>query len=631
MNLKEEKTNGKDTNKFSEILTLIPLPSALTDGEGNILTANELFKNEFELTAAPFGNLDDFLMLKEGKGKVADLIARNSKDAPNYAKAFYKKADEGKYFKLNWSLLGEGKFIVTLTDVTAEESKERLFKCVLDNVDIVIFSMKPQGTEFDFISGAAKKILGFEIKDLLSHKFSFLRSIQKREYPKLRKFLRDLANGLPSIIEYGIVDKQGQIRYVRHSATPIARGNKIVRIVGAIVDVTHEAKLREKLKYSEEKFNLLMETAEDFIFTLDARGNFLMVSKNGAKALGFTADNLIGKHLFDFIKEEEKPGVAAAIQKILSSDEVVKFEATLVDNFSRDMNFEFLAKSIKSFGEVTGMVAIGRDITERLVKEKELRELNERLRQANRILSIERDRAKEKITLLEELNKLKNEFISNVSHEFRTPLASIVGFAEAIASDPEMSREMINEFNAVIYEEGKRLAKLIDDLLDFSKLDEGDEPIEKEDFELANFLNEALESVKEFAEKKKVLLQKEIPEVEALIHGDRKRLFNALTHILNNAVKFTDEGGRVTLILNNFLKEVEIIVSDTGVGIPPEDIPNLFEKFAKVNRPGAQQPGAGMGLALAKKIIDLHKGWISVRSQLNEGSTFIIRLPKKIS
>lgn len=99
---------------------------------------------------------------------------------------------------------------------------------------------------------------------------------------------------------------------------------------------------------------------------------------------------------------------------------------------------------------------------------------------------------------------------------------------------------------------------------------------------------------------------------------------------MSNAVKFTNKGGRISLLARDFLKEVEIIVSDTGIGIPKEDIPKLFQKFSKVGRTGTQIPGAGFGLAAVKQIIDLHGGLVKVKSELDKGSTFIIKLPKKI-
>ncbi len=500
----------------------------------------------------------------------------------------------------------------------------------LENVDLIIYSTPPDKFEFNLLSSSVKKLFGYDAESVRDSKITLFRRIFKEDYPKFRKFVKNLSEGNSCTIEYRITDNFGSPRFIRHSGIPIIKNGKIVRVVGSIIDLTAESNLRDELKSSEERFRLLIETADDLIFTLDKAGNFLMVNHNGALALGFGLSEMLGRHFLEFVKEESKPDVAVAFQKILNTSEAVKFEARLLDNFGKEMIFDIVARSVKGENGVEGMLAIGRDFTKRRKDELKLKELNNKLIEANRLVSIERDRAKEQITVLEEIDKLKNDFISNVSHELRTPLASIVGFAEAISSDPEMPRDMINEFNEIIFTEGRRLAKLINDILDFSKLDIEGKALEKSDFNLLDLLRDLVKNNLEAAESKGVIFTSEIPEAMVPIYADKERISNALGHILSNAVKFTDKDGRVTLLVNDFLKDVEIIISDTGVGIPKEDIPKLFEKFSKVNRPGAQAPGAGLGLAAAKKIIDLHNGLIRVKSEVNKGTTFIVRLPKKV-
>ncbi len=499
----------------------------------------------------------------------------------------------------------------------------------IQHLDVVIYATRPDRFELNVLSGTVKELFGYDPEELNQKKFTLIKRIQREDFPKLRKFIRAISRGENCTIEYKIHDNNNQLKHVRHSGIPIKEGNEVIKVVGTIVDITREAKLREELKNSEEKFRLLIETANDLIFTLDKLGNFLMVNKNGALALGYGLNEMIGKHFLEFVSEESKSEVAVAFQKILSSSEPVAFEAHLIDNFGKEMIFEILARSV---GEesLEGMLAIGRDVTKRRKDELKLKELNNKLIEANRIISIERDRAKEQITVLEELNKLKNDFISNVSHELRTPLASIVGFAEAISSDSEMPREMINEFNEIIYTEGKRLAKLINDILDFSKLDVEGEPLEKSEFNLLDLVRDLIKNHLKAAEDKGITFTAEIPEALIPVFADKERIANAIGNIITNAIKFTDKGGRVTIIINDFLKDVEIIISDTGIGIPKEAMPKLFEKFTKVDRPGAQVPGAGLGLAAAKKIIDLHNGLIRVKSEVNKGTTFIVRLPKKV-
>ena len=277
------------------------------------------------------------------------------------------------------------------------------------------------------------------------------------------------------------------------------------------------------------------------------------------------------------------------------------------------------------------MLAIGRDITNRKKYEVKIKELHTKLEQANRLVSIERDRAKQQITILEEINRLKNEFVSNVSHELRTPLASIVGFAETLSSDEDLPRELINEFSNIILTEGKRLAKFIEDILDFSELESGVSDLKKDDFDLIKILNELLSTLKSQITEKKIILTTEIPEAEIIIFADEEKLIKAFSVIIENAVNVTNSGGRIKIIVQDFLKEVEVIISDTSAGIAEKDLESLFDSYHPGSLSDTGISTVGMGLSLVKQIFDHHKGLVQVKSEINQGTTFIIRLPKKIN
>ena len=127
---------------------------------------------------------------------------------------------------------------------------------------------------------------------------------------------------------------------------------------------------------------------------------------------------------------------------------------------------------------------------------------------------------------------------------------------------------------------------------------------------------------------KKLILTLEAPYNEIIIEVDEERLLQAMDSLLENSIKFTNEGGRIKVILNNLYREVEIVISDTGIGIPEKDIPFLFQKFYRVNRPDSEISGAGMGLVFVKQIVDLHRGLINIRSDTNKGTSVMIKLLK---
>ena len=499
----------------------------------------------------------------------------------------------------------------------------------LNTINAVLYSTNAAGSEYNYITEAARTLFGFSPEEIYKNKFHVLRSILPEHFRDFKEFIKKLRKGEEQVIEYRMKDRFGKEHWVRHSGSPIFRNNKIVRIVGIIHDITEEKKTQLRLEHSEERFRILIDTADDLIFVLDGFGYFSMVNKNGANALGYTPDEMIGKHFLEFISKEDETKIAESFSKILSSKNVTTFEANFLDRFDKEVTFEIGSKPMISEGEVSGMLSIGRNISNRKLNEQKIRELNAKLIEANRIISIERERGRHKITVLEELNKLKSEFISNVSHELRTPLASIVGFAETILYENDLPKETVHEFSEIILTEGKRLAKLINDLLDFSKLESGEEELNKISLNLVELMNTVLKNFENQIGEKNLVISKEYSPKEVILNADKERLTKVFVNLLANAIKFTNTGGRISIIIQEFGKEIEIAITDTGVGIPEKDLTNLFQKFNKVQRATTQIGGTGFGLVTVKQIVDLHKGFIKVRSEVNKGTTFIIRLPKQ--
>jgi len=508
------------------------------------------------------------------------------------------------------------------------EEVEQTIRETINSINIVLFSTNADGSEFNFITEAVRTLFGYSPEEIYENKFHTLKSIDSNDFRKFREFINKLRNREEASVEYKMKDRFGKEHWVRHTGIPIIKNNEISRIVGTIQEITEAKKIQLRLEHSEERFRTLIDTAGDLIFVLDGFGYFSMVNTNGATTLGYTQEEMLGKHFLEFIGKEDEATIAEAFTKILSSNGFTTFETTFLDRHDRGITFEISAKPMISEGEVSGMLSIGRNITNRKLDEQKIRDLNSKLIEANRIISIERERARHKITVLEEVNKLKSEFISNVSHELRTPLASIVGFAETIISDTDLPKETLNEFSNIILMEGKRLAKLINDILDFSQLESGEEELQKESMNIVDLLDETVKNLEYQIKEKSIVISKEYPEKQFVINADKDRLAKVFWNLISNAIKYTNKEGRISVILQDYGKEIEIAISDTGVGIPEKDLPNLFQKFNKVQKAGMQISGTGFGLVSVKQIVDLHKGFIKVRSQVNKGTTFIIRLPK---
>jgi PAS domain S-box-containing protein len=514
------------------------------------------------------------------------------------------------------------------TELRLQHELFEKYDLVSSRIDAVIYSYNIQKKKYHFISGSAKKILDLTEDEIVNHPIKLVRRVYPQYYTAYKRFIAKLLRGEHASVDYEYKIKLGGDKFLRHVAEPIMFEGKVDRVVGVISDITQEKEMINRLKRSEKRFGLLINTAIDFIFSLNGFGYLIQVNENGANALGYKTEEMLGKHFLDFAADYQKNDITKSFQEMLSSKSTIHFEIDLLHKLNKPIKFEFLATPLIENDEITGMLGIGRDITRRRKNEETIERLKQKLKETKRLVEIERDRAKQQITILEEINLLKNEFISNVSHELRTPLASIVGFAETLASDEDLPRELISEFSNIILTEGKRLARFIEDILDFSELESGGANLQKEEFNIVTVLKELAKKVEKEFNAQKISFTSLIPDAEIIIFADKEKLIKAFNTIFENTLRFTKSGDNVSLVIQDFLKEVEIIISDDGNGISESDLELLFDKFHSAGSTNAKTPTAGIALSLVKQIFEHHKGLLQVKSSIGEGTTFIIRLPK---
>ncbi|MDA3860287.1 MAG: PAS domain-containing sensor histidine kinase [Melioribacteraceae bacterium] len=501
----------------------------------------------------------------------------------------------------------------------------------LSKIDAVVYSYNIKRNDYDFISKSAENIIGISVAEIKKNPIKLLKRIKKEYFQDYKSFATKISHGESSSFDYEYKTNSGKYRFLHHVAEPIIIDGRIEKVVGVITDITREKDVFRKLEKSEKRFGLLINTAIDFIYSLNGFGYLIQVNENGANALGYKPDEMLGKHFLDFAADYQKNELSESFQNMLSSKSTIHFEIDLLHKLNKPIKYEFLATPLLEGEEITGMLGIGRDVTRRRKNEDTINNLNLKLKESQRIVEIERDRAKQQITILEEINLLKSEFISNVSHELRTPLASIVGFAETLVSDEALPKDLITEFSGIILTEGKRLAKFIDDILDFSELESGGANLNKEEFNITKVLSSVAEKVEKDFRSQNISFTPLIPDAEITIFADKEKLIKAFNTIFENTLRFTKSGDSVSFVVQDFLKEVEISISDDGNGISESELELLFDKFHSAGSTNAVTPTAGIALSLVKQIFDHHKGLLQVKSSLGEGTTFIIRLPKKNS
>jgi two-component system phosphate regulon sensor histidine kinase PhoR len=234
------------------------------------------------------------------------------------------------------------------------------------------------------------------------------------------------------------------------------------------------------------------------------------------------------------------------------------------------------------------------------------------------------------VTRERELEQLKEEFMSTISHELRTPLFSIQGFVQILMEEEELDVETRGEFLNIIQAQAVQLSEMVNNLLDASKFDEGKMKLDKKPMAMLDVLQQTLSRLRGFAHQQKVELVSELPETLPPILGDNERLGQVLTNLIGNAIKFTPEGGQVTVTASNPDDRIVVEVQDTGIGIPPQAQKNIFTRYYQArDKDEGSKKGSGLGLYIAKEIIKGHEGHIWVESDgiPGKGSLFRFTLP----
>lgn len=233
------------------------------------------------------------------------------------------------------------------------------------------------------------------------------------------------------------------------------------------------------------------------------------------------------------------------------------------------------------------------------------------------------------ITELRKLERVRRDFVANVSHEFRTPLTAIQGFAETLLAGAAEDPQNRKRFLRIILEHAQRLARLTEDLLKLSKMDADRLELEIDRVNTAQFIRGSVETVQHRSAEKGIPITVKLPSQLPDIAGDRRRLAEVLQNLLDNAIQYTLEGGEIRVSAEAYPDDVVFTVADTGIGIPKADQPRIFERFYRVDSARSREAGGtGLGLAIAKHLVEVHGGRMWVESEVGQGSTFYFSIPK---
>jgi two-component system, OmpR family, phosphate regulon sensor histidine kinase PhoR len=341
----------------------------------------------------------------------------------------------------------------------------------------------------------------------------------------------------------------------------------------------------------QDRLSALIENMGAGLLLIDSRGFINLINKGFVDIFQVDLENYLNKLYYEIIKQEEICSVIA---------EVFRTEQKVSKHLQLPLGIE------RRYFDVYGIPIIG---------------INNAWKG---VLLVFHD-----ITEIKKLEQMRKDFVANVSHELKTPVTSIKGFSETLLDGAMKNPDTLETFLSIINKESERMQSLIQDLLDFSKIEQHEFKLNIQDIDLYELVKEVLTMLNKKAKSKDIGLELEFNREELYIQGDHDRLKQVLINIISNAILYTPPRGLVRVSLFDHEKTVKINVKDTGVGIKQEEIPRIFERFYRVDRARSRDSGGtGLGLAIVKHLVEAHHGHITVKSTLGEGSEFIVELRK---
>jgi PAS domain S-box-containing protein len=372
---------------------------------------------------------------------------------------------------------------------------------------------------------------------------------------------------------------------------------------------------RMTVEAERQRYQDLFEFAPDGYLVTDNAGVIREANRAAASLLNVLPEFLIGKPLINFIPFEERRSFRQKLNQLLSIDWQQEWELHIRSREGATLDAAVTLSTVKDLeGKPIGWRWLIRDITERKRTEAKIRQIQLQNLQ------------------LQEAAKLKNHFLAIMSHELRSPMNAIIGFSQILLRQfhHPLTKSQENMMERIL-NSGRHLMTLIDEILDFSRIEAGSLQLKIEELNLAELVINTTEEMRPLVEQKNLELQVNLNLQNSQIFNDGTRLRQILVNLLSNAVKFTDTGSVEVEVWELPADKIAIAVKDTGIGIAAVDIQHIFEEFRQLNQTLTRQhSGTGLGLAITDRLVRMMQGNISVESQLGQGSTFCVQLPRRV-
>ena len=387
-------------------------------------------------------------------------------------------------------------------------------------------------------------------------------------------------------------------------------------ILGVIRDIPERRQAEEALRQSEERFRLTFENAASGIAHVAPDGRWLRVNQRLCEMTGYTQAELLARTFQDLTHPADLATDLEFVRRVLAG-EMSRY--SLEKRYlRRDGSVLWINLTVALVRDAAGAPAYFIAIIEDITARKQIELERERLR-------LQEQQARE---TAEAATRAKDQFLAVVSHELRSPLSAILGFAQMIRAHQHQAEQVVH-FADIITRSARTQQRLIEDLLDTARIITGKLKLDTAPTDLRLLLTESLAVVQPAAAARRIDLSASLGDQPLTVIGDATRLQQIIWNLLQNAIKFTPEGGHVALRLERSPEQARIIVSDTGQGIAPEVLPHIFERFWQMDMSGTRRYGGlGLGLALVEDLVELHGGTIAAASAgVGQGTTFTVTLP----
>ena len=504
---------------------------------------------------------------------------------------------------------------------------EAMYRDLLESANSVILRITPKG-EIVYVNRFGAEFFGYTVSEFSGMHVGELvpqRDLTGGDRASHRKEIFDNpAHYLTSNSEN--VRKNGEHVWVAWTSKAITddKGRLFeYLIIGN--DITDRIQAENALQEQNRQIQLLLENAPDIITRFDRRLRHLYVNPAGARAAGLPQEMMIGKSNRMLNLPQEKVTLwEKQLRTVFEKGKELVFEFDFPGPTGDRYYMSKLVPEYDEQGKVLTVLGIITDVTERKRAENAIKKQSRKVEQANReLLQIngELDRLNAR---LREMSQRKNDFVSMASHELKTPLTSIIAFAQTLQTEQiVLTEEERRRFLKIIETEGMRLAIILNDLLDISKIEAGVMELNKTRFDLIGLIKSVLE-IQQIPSSVELSIKTEVTPV--LVDADNNRIRQVITNFIDNAITYGN--GKITIGTKIQNEMAHVYVTDNGPGVSPEEQVKIFERFYRSkNLKMKKKKGSGLGLAISKGIIEAHKGQIGVLSEPGKGSTFYFAIP----